>query len=79
MFRLCLLSTLLLSACGPKVDCKLIQTVCVEELEMWSCIDQELQTWYEFSDGTQIACSPSDCTTAADEAASYCQGITSQE
>jgi hypothetical protein len=51
----------------------------VEELEMWSCIDQELQTWYEFSDGTQIACSPSDCTTAADEAASYCQGITSQE
>ena len=75
MYRFYLLFAILAAACGPQVDCKIVHTVCAQELEMWSCIDQELQTWYEFSDGTQIACTPTDCTTAADEAASYCQGL----
>ena len=63
------------SGCGSDIKCKLLNNECVDELEMWTCIDGVDQTWYEFSDGNQVACTMTDCTLASDQAAAYCNGV----
>jgi hypothetical protein len=75
MTRLLILVFLLGSACSPEVRCKVVTSECVDDLQMWTCIDASNQVWYEFSDGTQLACFVTDCTNAADEAAAYCTGV----
>ena len=61
--------------CGSDITCKLHQDDCVDELELWTCIDGTEQVWYEFSDGKQVACTLTDCAVASDEAAAYCNGV----
>ena len=75
MNRLLIIFTFLSLACGQDVVCKLLVVECIDELEMWTCIDNSDQVWYEFSDGTQVACYVSDCAIAADEATAYCNGV----
>ena len=75
MIRIAIFFTLCFTACGNDVVCKELSDECANELEMYTCIDESEQIWYEFSDGKQIACSVSDCVIAADEAVAYCNGL----
>lgn len=75
MLRILIALMPLLIGCGHGVTCKLLQTDCVEDLELFTCIDPSNQIWYEFSDGKQIACFGAACEgDPADEAAAYCDG-----